>query len=114
MPGAGKLNFRLRFESRADVANVRGNTKGDWVPQFTVYAAITPLKGGEGVMAGRLSGFQPVLLQVRRTSQTLRIDASWRAVDPGGGHVYAITAPPSDMAGDRAFLDILATVGVPT
>lgn len=112
MPSAGDLNRRLRFERRGEMEDPFGNVQGEWQAAFTVSAAVLPLKGGEHVMAGRLSGTQPVVLQIRRSSQSQLIRADWRAVDAHSGEVFALTSPPVDMKGDRAFLDILATIGV--
>lgn len=111
MASAGDLNRRLRFEERAPADDGYGNTRADWAERFTVWAAITPLKGGEQVMAGRLAGMQPVVIQIRRSVQALTVRADWRAVDARTGEIMSITSPPADMKGDRAFLDMLATIG---
>lgn len=110
MTSAGDLRERIRFEKRADVSDGAGNTKGEWQAQFTVAAKVQPLKGGEGVLAGRLAGSQPVIIIVRSAKATRMISPAWRAVDARTGAVYAITAA-ADMAGNRAFIDVLAVMG---
>ncbi|WP_341989761.1 phage head closure protein [Azorhizobium sp. AG788] len=113
MTGAGDLNRRMRFEARAVVADDGyGNTEGAWTEQFTIAAKVKPLRGGESVLAMRLSGTQPVVMTVRQSAQTRAIRADWRAVDAHSGEVFALTSPPTDMDGTRAWLDILATSGI--
>lgn len=113
MDRAGDLKFRLRFEARAQDDDGAGNVRASWVAQFTVSAALLPRTGGEEVLAARLAGVQPVIVQVRRSTDTLRIRADWRAVNVQTGEVYAITAPPVDRTGRRHYLDMSATLGVP-
>lgn len=111
---AGRLLHRLIFQKRLDAGDGYGNpVSGEWIDQFTVHASIRPLKGSEAVQAARLGGVQPVILSVRRSSQTLAVAPDWRAVDARNPEtVYAITAPPADMTQKRQYLDILATIGV--
>ncbi|MFG1465259.1 head-tail adaptor protein [Xanthobacter sp. DSM 24535] len=113
MTSAGDLRERIRFEKRAAANDGAGNTKGDWQAQFTVAAKVQPLKGGEGVLAGRLAGSQPVIIIVRSSAATRQISPAWRAVDARTGVIYALTGT-ADMAGDRAFIDILAVAGPAT
>lgn len=112
MPGAGELRERLRFESPTSAADDYGNTTEGWTSELVVSASIQPIKGGESVMAARLSGTQPVVIRVRRSSDTLEIGTDWRAVDTRSGAVYAIKSPPADMDRRRQYLDILAESGV--
>ncbi|MGU3495929.1 phage head closure protein [Xanthobacteraceae bacterium A53D] len=110
MPGAGDLDCFLRFEQREGFAapDRYGNTQGGFEERFSTWAAVTPMKGGEQTIAGRLAGTQPVVIQVRRSTRTRAITADWRAVDVRSGAVYSIKSPPVDMDGNRAFLDMLA------
>lgn len=113
MPGAGDLKHRIAFDSRTVVDDGYGNeVAGDFAEQFVVAAALKPLRGGEAVLAARLGGTQPVVITVRKSSQTQTITPAWRARDVRTGEVYAITAPPIDTEQKGAFLDILATAGV--
>lgn len=109
---AGKLFFSLRFESPSSIDDGAGNYSDDWTPEFTNRAGIKPLKGGESIIAARLSGTQPVIITVRRTPRTLDIKPEWRAVDARSGEIYQLKAPPADMTGERMYLDILAEQGV--
>lgn len=50
---AGELRERIRFESRLDLSQSSppgdgyGNTQGDFVARFTVWAAFIPIRGNE-------------------------------------------------------------------
>lgn len=109
---AGELREKLRFESPAPVDDGYGNETAGWTAEFKVWAGLRNLKGGEDVMAERLEGRQPVVIRVRRSARTLDIRSDWRAVHVASGAVYQLKAPPADMTGARAYLDILAESGV--
>lgn len=109
---AGQLRDRLTFQKRATTDDGYGNTEGAWTDQFTIAARVQPLKGGEEVLAGRLTGTQPVVISVRTETRTKRITAGWRAVDARTGTVYALTSPSADMEERGLFLTIMATSGV--
>lgn len=113
MIGAGQMKARLIFQTRASSSDSYGNHEGSWVDQFTVAARVQPLRGGEEVIASRLSGVQPVLIIVRRSTDTRQILAAWRAVDANTGEVYALRSPATDMDEKGAFLTIVASAGVP-
>lgn len=115
MPKAGDLDHRLAFDKRTVVDDGFGNTvSGPFAEQFRVDAGVRPIKGGEQVMAARLQGTQPVIITVRKSGQTDLITTDWQARDVRSRTVYAIKAPPADMEGKRAWLDILATAGEAT
>lgn len=109
---AGRMTHRLRFEARALVSDGYGNEVGDFAEEFTRWAEVLPLKGGEAVQAARLSGTQPVVIRVYRDNETLEIGADWRAIDVNDGTVYALTSPPTDMEQKRQMLSMTATIGV--
>lgn len=111
--GAGSLRFRVRFEKQAEVDDPAGGTLSDWQPQFIRWADIRPLQGGEGVQAQRLTGTQPVLIIVRRDSQTVLIDSSWRAVEMNGTvdvETYALKTA-EDMERAKKFITCMAVAG---
>lgn len=116
---ASELRDRLVFSVRADISgdsppsDEYGNVLADWEEQFEVYAGIKPLKGGEDVIASRLSGVQPVVIRVRFSTNSERIRPDWRAIDIRTGIEYNIRSI-ADMDGKRRFFDILATAGEPT
>src|SRR3569833_1333913 len=90
-PGAGDLRSRIAFDKRQDVDDGYGNTQSDFIEQFTQSGALLPLKGGETVMASRLTGVQPFILTVRHSSQAAQVTTAWRARDARTGTVYDIT-----------------------
>ncbi len=111
MTSAGDLRERFTFAKRTDTPDEYGNpVAGGWIDQFTVWAAVKPLKGGEGVQAARLAGSQPVIITVRYSSQTRQISPAWRATDARTGVEYNITSA-ADMQRDRQFIDIMAVAG---
>jgi SPP1 family predicted phage head-tail adaptor len=117
MTAAGDLKWRVQFDKPASVDDPYGGTKNNkWTEQFSRAAEITPLKGGEPVMAQRLTGTQPVMLKVRFDSLTRTIASDWRAVEMLNGlpvRYYAIKSPPEDMERKREFITMMAVVGDP-
>lgn len=105
MPGAGQLKDRISFSQRAPDAN--GVRLGEWGAPLTVWAQLTWLRGGEGVLDQRLAGRQPVVITIREFAAVRSIDNSWRAVNARNlTQVFDIkSAAPSREAG---FIDILA------
>ncbi len=121
--GAGQLFERVAFDERANVSDGEGNTEGEFVQQFECRAGFTFLRGGETVIAGRLEGRQPVVVRVRRSNNTLRIEPDWQMRDLrngqwlGGtgeehwsGPCYAVRSViPTE---DRLFIDVTVESGV--
>jgi SPP1 family predicted phage head-tail adaptor len=110
MPAAPNLRDRVAFGSETTGSDGYGNEVTGYTDQFTVAAQIRYLRGTEPVLAERLQGVQPVVLTVRRSSQTEQITAAWRARDArDASKVFNIrSVTPSD---DRAWIDLLAEVG---
>lgn len=108
---AGRLNESFRFEKRAaPVADGFGNFEGAWIAQFTVPARRQVLRGGETVMAARLSGTAPAVLTLRASNQARAIATDWRAVDARSGDVWNIRSiTPTE---NRMYLDLLVEKGV--
>lgn len=110
---AGKLKHRVRLEKRTQADDGFGTiVAGDWTPQGTVWAQLTPRLGSESVMAERLQGRQPYTVRVRASSLTRQVDASWRAVNVRTGEVMSIISPLADVGQDGAYLDFLAMSGM--
>ncbi len=111
---AGTLNKRLRFESRATANDGHGNeVAGDWLPQFTVWAGVKELRGGESVIADRLVGKTPAIVTVRKSGWSRQILPEWRAVDVNSGAVWNVREDPRE-ADNAGYLDFLAEKGVVT
>lgn len=112
-----RLRERLAFDVRVDLSagsppsDDYGNVEGDFQEQFQVAARVKPLRGGEDVLASRLSGVQPVVIQIRVSDNTKRITTAWRARDVRKGTHYNINSI-TNMDERNEFFDILATSGV--
>ncbi|QKK18646.1 head-tail adaptor protein [Rhizobium indicum] len=112
--GAGKLREKLLFQRRAIVDDGFGNESGDWETEFTAAAELIPLKGGEPVMAARLSGVQPFIIKIRGCNAARSVTPAWRAVDARNpARLFNITAAV-DPDNKNAWIDIMATQGVAT
>ncbi|NEI48652.1 head-tail adaptor protein [Rhizobium leguminosarum] len=113
--GAGKLRQKLLFQRRAIVDDGMGNEQsGDFATIFTAAAELIPLKGGEPVLAARLSGVQPFIIKIRGCSAARGVTPAWRAVDARNpAKLFNITAAV-DPDNKNAWLDIMATQGVAT
>lgn len=121
--GSGQLFSKVAFDQRIEESDGHGNDRGDFVERFTRRAGFTFLRGGETVIASRLEGRQPIVVRVRRDSDTLKITPDWRMRDTRNGAwdgeddqrywkgpTYAVRSiAPAE---DRQFLDIMVEGGV--
>jgi len=109
----GELRYRMDAQVRSQVDDGYGNTQaGPFATQGSFSAKIQFLRGGETVMADRLTGKQPAIITIRSSAFTRSLDTAWRLVDSSGNawNIRAITDPN----GKRAWLEILAEKGVVT
>lgn len=109
--GAGRFTHKISFQARPIVSDGYGNERGDFEEVFIRSAQIKPALGIERNATARLVGEQPVEIVVYRDSDTMEIDASWRAVDVNDGTVYAITSPTIDLQQSRRTLSMTAVAG---
>lgn len=111
---AGGMRARLSFERRAYADDGAGNAEeaGPFEAQFFRAARLVPLKGGEGVIASRLAGRQPVAIEVRSDIDTRTITTAWRAVDARSGALYNIRSI-ADMEQRGRWLTLMCEAGVP-
>lgn len=107
MSSVGKMRDRIRFDQRGlDANQVR---LGPWEDGFTVWAETTWLRGGEGVVAQRLEGKQPVAFSIRDSAQARTITTGFRAVDSRTQRIFDVTA--ASPSRKRGFIDVLAVSG---
>ena len=120
---AGRLVEKVAFDQRVSQHDGYGNEQEQFVEQFERRAGFTFLRGGEAVIASRLEGRQPIVVRVRRDSDTLKIqpdwrmrnarDGAWQGTSPDqywDGPIYAVhSIAPTE---DRQFLDIMVESGV--
>lgn len=110
---AGDLRERIEFQSREDLADNYGNTKGDWKARYRVSANIRPRFGGEEVMAARLGGRQPVTITVRYSSGMTAVTTDFRVKDMRTGEFYNLRSI-IDPTGKKQWIEMLAEKGVQT
>ncbi|MCQ0987543.1 head-tail adaptor protein [Jiella marina] len=108
MAEAGRLTERIAFDAVIQTQGEGGGTVSGFEERFVVSARRRYLRGGEGVQAARLEGRRPLVLTIRRSSQSEMITAEWRARDTRSSEVYDIkSVEPSE---DRRDLDVLCEV----
>ena len=120
---AGQLFEKVAFDQRADQDDGSGNSQEGFAEKFQRRAGFTYLRGGEAVIASRLEGRQPIIVRLRRDSDTVQIDSNWRMRDVRNGQwsgadherywtgpVYAVRSVITTE--DRQFLDVMVESGV--
>lgn len=106
MAKPGEMRERPTFQQRGLDDNGEPTTNADWQqPGLTVWAQVTPLKGGEPVMQQRLQGTTPVQVTIRYSSETSEITNAWRMVWKGVPFNIKSVSPDER----RAYIAILAT-----
>lgn len=110
----GQLYEKTAWDKR-EVANPDspadyGNTESDFVEQFTRRAGFVYLRGTETVIAARLEGRQPIVVRVRKDSQTATIATDWRMRDTRSSVEYAVKSIAETP--DRKWLDVIVEAGV--
>lgn len=107
-----RLVHKFSFQKRvAQGDDGLGNELSEWVEQFTTRPRKMVLRGGEEVLAARLSGTQTAVLTVRVQANTKMVDSFWRAVDIRTGETWNIMS--NEPAEDRLYIDMLVKSGVP-
>lgn len=105
-----RVTLSRRIETNPDAPNDYGNTVSDWVEQGTVWAQYIHLRGGEAVIAGRLTGRHPQIIRIRASALTRQVAADWKVTDARTGVDYAIRDVTLDPG--RAVVDLLCERGV--
>ncbi|PRD42175.1 head-tail adaptor protein [Phyllobacterium phragmitis] len=109
---AGDLYYRVALDKRENANDGAGNTIGKFVEQFQCRAAYRHLRGGESVMASRLTGKHLQVVIVRETSLTRQITAGWQLRDVHAGKSFNVRDVTQEV--DRAFISLLCESGVAT
>ncbi|MCR6498416.1 head-tail adaptor protein [Shinella sp. CPCC 101442] len=114
-PNSGALRVKLHFQVRPLVDDGRGNEQsGDWETKFTDFAELIPLRGGEPVLAARLTGVQPYIVRVRSHTASREVTPSWRAIDARNSRRELNIRSVSDPDQTNAWLDMMVDDGVAT
>lgn len=108
---AGRLDRRYQFSLRQEVDDGHGNHEGGWVPQFEAAGNRKFLRGGETVLASRLTGRTPAIVTIRNSENARRITADWRITDKRTGQTMAVREDPRE-SDNRAYLEMLVESGV--
>lgn len=114
MARTGDLRERFTFQRFVEVDDGAGNITGTWVDQFTAWAGVVYSRGGEGVIAARLTARQPAILTIRNSSQARSIMPKDRAKDARTGEIFNIREKPREARDNRGFLEMLVEAGVAT
>lgn len=106
---AGKLTQSVEFDLIAQIPDGQGGHTRQ--PEtIKTRAHFRFLRGGEQVIASRLSGVQPVVVTVRRSEKTKQITSTTVMRDLRTGTIYNIRAVVT--TDDRQFMEITAQSGV--
>lgn len=92
-----QLRERIRIDRKAaDATDDYGNpTPGDWETLIAAQPArIMPVRGGEQVLADRLTGTVVYEITLRESAANRGISAGDRAMNPRTGEAFNIKHPP--------------------
>lgn len=112
MTGAGDLRECIEFQQRGMEDDGFGNVtpSGPYATVFTAAARRVILKGGETVMASRLTGVQTVVFTIRYQQAAIdAVDNTWQLRDARKGTLYNVKSVEPDPA--YAWVTILAEKG---
>lgn len=98
---------RVAFDAPSGDPDGLGGTVPGWDAVFSTRAQFLFLRGGEKIQAGRLSGTQPVVVTVRKTSQTEAVKGSWSIRDIETERRYMVRTITPNRDKPRQYLDIL-------
>ena len=101
---AGSLDYRATFAAPVEARDDDGQVVQSYEEQFTVWAGIRWLRGGESVMQARMQSRSPAILTVRKTPDTRRITSEWRVLVDGRDFDVKEDPRPSD---DRGYWEML-------
>lgn len=111
--GAGQLRDRFTIQRNTATADWTGHpATPNWQDKFTVWGNIQYMRGGESVMAARLTARQPAILTIRTSSQARGILPTDRVKDARTGEIFNIREQPRVSKDNRGFLEVLVEAGV--
>jgi head-tail adaptor len=109
---AGKRRQIVLMQRREALDDGFGNeVSGPFQTVFESTAELIPLKGGEPVIAERLTGTQPYIVRIPSCTAAREVSTAWRIVDKRApARVFNITSV-ADMDQKNRMIDIMATQG---
>ncbi|MDH6265534.1 SPP1 family predicted phage head-tail adaptor [Rhizobium sp. SG_E_25_P2] len=108
--GGGALNERVTLSRPVAQENDYGGSVDGFETVTTVAAKFTPMRGGETLIAARLTGRSVVVARIRASTLTRQARPDWRLTDARAATVYNIR--DVILSDDRAYLDLLCESGV--
>lgn len=109
--GSLREKFTIRREVLTD--DGYGGKKRTWQDYLTCAASITYSRGGEAVMAARLTAQQPAILRIRTSALARGILPTDKAVNARTGEQFNIRELPREARDSRGYLEMLVQAGVP-
>lgn len=114
MPSSATLREIIRFERRTEVNDGYGNVTGAWATLLDgIPASVAPAKGNEEVLAGKLTGLTPIVIEARfdpvLAEGADRLTTADRAVNTRTGDVFDIQSIEADPR--RRWITIYAEAG---
>lgn len=110
---AGRLNRRVRFETKIETQDAMGARTVSWTPLCTVWASVEPLRGREYLEAYKVASPVTTRITARAgrdiSAETLRPNTH-RAVDALRGTVYNIESVIESSL-RRQMIEIMCTSG---
>lgn len=104
------MEERVGFYIPRESADGMGGTEDGWQKKFEAFAHFRYLRGGETVLAARLSGVQPIVATIETCRDAREVTTDWHMRDMQNGTVYNIRSiVPSD---DKAWIELTCESGV--
>lgn len=111
-PLAPKLETRFTIQRDVAVPDWSGHSgEPDWQDQFTIWGGIQFMRGGESVIAARLTARQPAILTIRDSAQARTIGPADRVKNARTGEIFNIREQPRASRDNRGFLEMLVEAG---
>ena len=111
-PLAPKLGMRFTIQRDMATPDWSGHPSDpDWKDQFTIWGNIVFMRGGEAVIAARLTARQPAILTIRDSAQAKGIKPSDRVKNARTGEIFNIREQPRESKDNRGFLEVLIEAG---
>ena len=74
----GALDHRATFQSPVQERDEDGQIVQGWRDEFTGWANVRYLRGGESVMQARLASRNPVIVTIRNSERARQITSEWQ------------------------------------
>lgn len=109
----GALDHRATFQSPVQERDEDGQIVQGWRDEFTGWANVRYLRGGESVMQARMQSKTPAILTFRSSAEARRVTSEWRVLArdrSGMERLFEVKEDPRPMDGG-GFLEVLVEAG---